>query len=245
MASWVTHLAIADSVLEALPFLNRRGFAVGSVAPDCNQENEDFTAFIPPREMTHWMKGRVKTPEDAERFYADFFLKQEMICPEHEAFLWGYYAHIAADACFQRMIRDDERVKQVWQRIRNSPALAARAEGAFQTWDSVKILMPKPERLREIAALEAEYLNKNPNSAFFTEILALKTFPRYLDFLPEKAIERKISVMAVVPERTGALHSLISISEEEYAAYLRDTSEFITESIREKSASGLHFACGG
>ena len=43
MASWVTHLMIADGVLARLPDLDRRGFCVGSIAPDCNVENADWT----------------------------------------------------------------------------------------------------------------------------------------------------------------------------------------------------------
>ena len=57
MATWVTHLMIADSVLQHIPSLDRRGFCVGNIAPDCNVENEDWTAFTPSREVTHWMQG--------------------------------------------------------------------------------------------------------------------------------------------------------------------------------------------
>lgn len=50
MASWVTHLMIADGVLTQFPELDRRGFCVGNIAPDCNVENADWTAFTPSRE---------------------------------------------------------------------------------------------------------------------------------------------------------------------------------------------------
>ncbi len=69
MATWVTHLMIADGVLEALPRLDRRGFCVGNIAPDCNIENEDWTSFIPPREVTHFMRGKHKSFDDCEDFY--------------------------------------------------------------------------------------------------------------------------------------------------------------------------------
>jgi predicted acetyltransferase len=45
MATWITHLMIADGVLERISNLNKRGFCVGNIAPDCNVENEDWTAF--------------------------------------------------------------------------------------------------------------------------------------------------------------------------------------------------------
>lgn len=53
MATWVTHLIVADEVIKKIPFLCRHEFFVGNIAPDCNVENEDWTSFIPSREVTH------------------------------------------------------------------------------------------------------------------------------------------------------------------------------------------------
>lgn len=72
MASWVTHLMIADRVLESIPRLCRREFCVGNIAPDCNVENEDWTQFTPPREVTHWMSAGRKKASDCERFYQEY-----------------------------------------------------------------------------------------------------------------------------------------------------------------------------
>ncbi len=68
MATWITHLMIADGVLAHLPALHRCGFCVGNIAPDCNVENENWTAFTPAREVTHWMQGKRKTVADAGDF---------------------------------------------------------------------------------------------------------------------------------------------------------------------------------
>lgn len=35
MATWVAHLMIADGVLKQFPELDRRGFCVANIAPDC------------------------------------------------------------------------------------------------------------------------------------------------------------------------------------------------------------------
>lgn len=40
--------------------MDRRGFCVGNIAPDCNVENEDWTEFTPSREVTHWMSAERK-----------------------------------------------------------------------------------------------------------------------------------------------------------------------------------------
>ena len=72
MATWITHLMIADRVLEIIPGLSRHEFCVGSIAPDCNVENEDWTQFTPPREVTHWMAGKWKVMSDCDRFYNEY-----------------------------------------------------------------------------------------------------------------------------------------------------------------------------
>lgn len=41
MAEWVSHLIVADKVLEKFPQLSRHEFCVGNIAPDCNIPNED------------------------------------------------------------------------------------------------------------------------------------------------------------------------------------------------------------
>lgn len=58
MATWRTHLMIADKVMEEAAEIDRHGFCVGNISPDCNVENEDWTTFTPSRESTHWMSGR-------------------------------------------------------------------------------------------------------------------------------------------------------------------------------------------
>ena len=55
VAEWVSHLIVADKVLEKFPQLSRHEFCVGNIAPDCNIPNEDWTEFTPPRAVTHWM----------------------------------------------------------------------------------------------------------------------------------------------------------------------------------------------
>ena len=93
MATWVTHLMIADQVMKKAKGLDRRGFCVGNIAPDCNVENEDWTSFIPSRETTHWMKGDGKSVSDGDLFYEEYMQKREgeIKSEEHRAFLAGYY----------------------------------------------------------------------------------------------------------------------------------------------------------
>ena len=87
MATWITHLIIADRLLTRFD-LNRRAFCVGNIAPDCNIENSDWTSFTPPREVTHFMSDRRKTFADCEDFRGKYL--SEPGEPERRDFLLGY-----------------------------------------------------------------------------------------------------------------------------------------------------------
>ena len=229
MATWVTHLMIADGVLEQLPGLDRRGFCVGNIAPDCNVENEDWTAFTPSREVTHWMQGERKKASDCDAFYEEYIVKRgaKIVDEEQYSFLLGYYAHLITDAAFQAMIRDENRVKSVWKRIKADADLCNAAAGMDETWDFVKKLISKRDRMREIYAMEAEYLRDHPDSGYLTVILPLKEFPDYLDYLPQGSIVRKIGVMAYLPELDPSFAKFITISRREYAEFVESTIQQI------------------
>ena len=235
MATWVTHLMIADSVLQHFPSLDRHGFCIGNIAPDCNVENEDWTAFTPSREVTHWMQGERKKASDCDAFYDEYIAKRRdhIQNTEEYAFLMGYYAHLITDAAFQKMIRDEERVKAAWKRIKKNENLRERSAGMEETWDNAKKLIPKRIWIGHIYSLEAEYLNAHPDSGYLTEILTLKDFPDYIDYLPEGAIVRKIGVMGYLPEINESLGEWIAISREEYEAYIEDTIQMILKRFSE------------
>lgn len=233
MATWITHLMLADRVLEVLPELDRHSFCVGNIAPDCNVENEDWTQFVPSREITHWMSADRKVATDCERFYNEYIAsRRHQIDTEQElSFLLGYYAHLIADAEFQRYIRDAVRVASSWARIKEHPVLSCKVEGMPEDWDSIKKLIGKNERMRDIYTIEAEYLDEHPNSGYLTEILELKDFPNYIDYLPEGAIVRKIGVMGYLPKKELGAFPFVAMTREEYSLFLDRATEQIIRGI--------------
>ena len=236
MATWVTHLMIADGVLQHFPSLDRRGFCVGNIAPDCNVENEDWTAFTPSREVTHWMQGERKKASDCDAFCEKYITdrRNEIKSAEEYAFLLGYYAHLITDAAFQAMIRNEERVKAAWDRIKADKELSTSSTGMEETWDSIKRLISKKNRMQEIYSMEAKYIRDNPNTGYLTEILPLKEFPDYIDYLPAGAVVRKIGVMGYLPKVGDFTVKYITMSQEEYAAFVNDTICLVLEKFAEK-----------
>lgn len=236
MATWVTHLMIADGVLERHPNLYRREFCVGNIAPDCNIENEYWTSFTPPREVTHWMQSKRKKASDCDAFCDEYILKRKdkIKSAEEYAFLLGYYSHLITDAAFQAMIRDEDRVRTVWMRIKADEKLSIAGAGMDETWDSVKRLIPKKDRMSEIYAMEAEYLSDHPNSGYLTEILPLKSFPDYIDYLPKGSIVRKIGVMGYLPKPDKSINKFITMSRDEYANFVENTIQLVADQFAEK-----------
>lgn len=234
MATWITHLMIADSVLRQLPVLDRRGFCVGNIAPDCNIENDDWTAFTPPREITHWMRGNRKAASDCNAFCEEYILnrKADIKTAEECSFLLGYYSHLITDAAFQAMIRDEDRVKAAWRRIEQNDELRRLSAGMDKTWDSVKLLVSKKDRMREIYRMEAEYLRDHADSGYLTEILPLKDFPDYIDYLPQGCIVRKIGVMSYLPKTDESMTDFITISREEFLSFVTDTTALVASKIK-------------
>ena len=66
-----------------------------------------------------------------------------------------------------------------------------------------------------------------------TEILPLKAFPDYIDYLPEGAIARKIGVIGYLPEINEGLGEWIAISREKYEAYIQETIQTILKRFSE------------
>lgn len=235
MPTWVTHLMVADGIMKQLSKLDRRGFCVGNIAPDCNVENEDWTAYTPSREITHWMQGETKSASDGDAFYREYILKrrEDIKTLEQYSFLLGYYAHLITDAAFEAFILDGDRVGAAWRRIKAIDDLCRRSAGMEQSWDSIRQLVPKEKIMCEIYEMEAEYLHDHPKSGYFTEILALKKFPDYIDYLPSGCIVRKIGVMGYIPEMNDKGMDFITISKEELLSFVGSTTELLADKFKQ------------
>ena len=222
MAEWVSHLIVADKVLEKFPQLSRHEFCVGNIAPDCNIPNEDWTEFTPPRAVTHWMQDNRKKATDCVRFYDEYIIARlgSIKTKEELSFLLGYYAHLITDAELQRTIRDDGRVAAAWKRAKEIPELCDLADGLEENWDCFKKLMPNREERMNFFVIEREYLDEHPDSGYFTEIKGLEEFPDYIDYLPKGAIPMKVKMMYYMPTLEEGRYPFVGFSREEYEGFL-------------------------
>lgn len=236
MATWVTHLAIADALMYVFPDMDRRGFAYGSIAPDCNVENEDRMAFEPPREVTHFMRGGRKDFSDCDAFRDGYLLPRlkKAGSDEERAFLLGYYAHLLTDAAYQAFIRDEKRVAAAWRRVTEDPDTRDEALKSEPGWDSIKKLIPKEKRLADIYSFEAGYLAVAPQCLYLSVIMKNDDFPNYVpDILPDGAIERKKRVMCYIPSAAPAGEKQLAVTRAEYRAFCVSAVRLISRTIGE------------
>ena len=140
MANWITHTRIADILINKGLDIDIKGFCIGNIAPDCNVENEDWTAYIPSTEVTHFMrKSKNKTTSDYEGFFKQFIKDKTFESKEEYSFLLGYYSHLITDAQYQRFIRDNDRLISCFNRIKSNIEIhiitpEAKAQAEASVW---------------------------------------------------------------------------------------------------------------
>ena len=107
MASWMVHLRIADALLPHLGKMDETAFIVGNIAPDSGVPNADWTAFSPPKSVSHFqVKTETGTQIDIDAFCRRYFC--ESVIPFYDlrtySFFLGYYVHLLADIRWSKEI---------------------------------------------------------------------------------------------------------------------------------------------
>src|SRR4030095_5774445 len=112
MGTWISHLRIAENLLDHFPELDEITFTFGNLSPDSGIPNANWTEFDPPKEVTHFLqKG------DGEHAIHDLvFYKQYLanISPEDDrklySFRLGYFFHLICDIMWAKRIWDASKI---------------------------------------------------------------------------------------------------------------------------------------
>ena len=101
MASWMIHLRVADRLMDRIPGLDETAFVMGNIAPDSGVPNADWTAYSPPKAVSHYKTRREdETFFDIGRFLREHFSSEQIRAYSRRefSFFLGYYAHLLTDA---------------------------------------------------------------------------------------------------------------------------------------------------
>lgn len=100
MASWMIHLRVADRLLDTIPGLDATAFVMGNIAPDSGVPNDDWTAYAPTKEVSHYKtRPDDETFFDLEGFRAAYLTADRIRAYSRRAFSFflGYYVHLLTD----------------------------------------------------------------------------------------------------------------------------------------------------
>lgn len=175
MSTWIAHLRIAEGMLEHLPQLDATAFTFGNLSPDSGVPNADWTAFDPPKTVTHFLEAD-SSGEDTIRdliFYHQY-LRDVSFEGAHAQYSWllGYFFHLLSDKLWDR---------RVWTTTKTFivPQVEAKGENAAT---QIKF---------DWYGLDLRYVRDNPNSLFWRLYYPSTNSPSYLPFIPEAALHQQ------------------------------------------------------
>ena len=174
MASWITHLRIADKLLEKFTIPSPMHFIVGNIAPDSGELVKGTSdTYLPPSSVSHWRIQDRKREEWAEVFRETYLSTQQS--PDATSFYLGYYVHLIVDYYWHFEIMVPTREK-----------FATQYQTDYDTfrWDVRKDLFD----------LDCLYLMENSDFNAWSIFRKITEFPNaYLDYFSESAIEKRIA----------------------------------------------------
>lgn len=161
MATWLTHLRIAQKVKENIRDIDLDYFMAGSIAPDSGKPDKTNKQYEPSEEITHFCRGKDEDKYiDLNSFY-DRHLRPEDIFTRSDktrSFYWGYYFHLIGD--------------RLWHENYFKPM-----KEEYKGEEEFIYLLKE-----EMYALDFEYLEKNPENNIFSQF---QTIDAKVDFFDE------------------------------------------------------------
>jgi hypothetical protein len=174
MGTWISHLRIAENLLQSLPELDEAAFAFGNLAPDSGLPNEDWTQFDPQKEVTHFLspgedEGRIR---DLEFYRLHLAECAEMDLAKH-SFLLGYFFHLLCDNLWSKRLVSAS--KQAYATLIAEQGIAA--------WHHLK---------RDWYGLDQRYVRDHQDCIFWRVIMNRPNPPAYLPYLSEQALHQQM-----------------------------------------------------
>lgn len=174
MGTWISHLRVAEKLMEHFTELDKVTFAFGNLSPDSGMPNTDWTQFDPPKEVTHFLrKGEGEHAIHDLIFYKEYLAN---IKPEEDiklySFRLGYFFHLICDIMWASRI------------------------GAATKRDFKELFDANPKDAIWIVkddwyGLDQLYVRDHPESLFWRVIIPSPDPPSYLPFIKNQALHHQ------------------------------------------------------
>lgn len=212
MATWITHLRIAENLLACLSGLEAGPFAVGNIAPDSGIPDANWEKFTPDPTITHFSGGPI-APRMAD---LDFYnrhllpLKERPLGAAVFSFRLGYFFHLVTDNLWREIIAKPTREKYAAQ-FASDPKFIGEVKEDWYAQDFI-------------------YVMNHPNSLFWNIFLAARPDTAGLDFLPLEAVRQRVEFIQDFYQRRDeeiqkqVARPMIYLSSEEMDRFVDTTS---------------------
>ena len=101
MASWLTHLRVAEMIKQKVSEIDFPYLIIGSIAPDSGVPDESQRNYTPSKEVTHcrFQKDESVAGMDETMFFNNYLVPEKIMTRSDStrSFLWGYYFHLLTD----------------------------------------------------------------------------------------------------------------------------------------------------
>jgi hypothetical protein len=174
VTTWISHLRIADALLDHIGGFEPEAFYYGNIAPDSGIPNKTWTKFKPPKTITHFMnegdgEDRIRDLE----FYSDYIASCASKLNNFDySFRFGYFFHLVSDNLWAMRICS-----------RTKADYAVRfAEDKDFIWQIKD----------DWYGLDHKYLRDNPENEFWEPFSKSRNPRSPLPFLPQRALHHQL-----------------------------------------------------
>lgn len=169
MATWGAHLRIAEIILNQNPGYDPEAFLVGNIGPDCGMFTGEWDKFDPPKAVSHWKNEQNQTIP--EPFYQKYLQNADRSDLHRYSFLAGYFVHLICDAAWTANYLKIKRAElHEFKDFGKNPDLTRAVKNDWYDQDQL-------------------YFTNNPDNVFNNIFCKIQSFPDYLDYFPQGAVE--------------------------------------------------------
>ncbi len=220
MGSWVSHLRIAELLLNHLTEVDRTAFTFGNLAPDSGLPNANWTVFDPPKEISHFLSAGSNENNVQDLIFYRQYLQpcNRRQNPATYSFLLGYFVHLVSDRLWSNKIGKPSR--QCYAEL-----FAIHSEA--KAWDIIK---------EDWYGLDQLFVRSHPESLFWQVFLSQPIPLSPLPFVKQSAFEQQMQFIRTFysqPSPHWQLDRLFPyLNEASMKRYVEETCDCLVKILR-------------